>query len=367
MVACFRAGPWGAMRGGGTGVIARCAIIIAIFLATNAGAAGADFPRHLFPLRRTDHTKLYPKASVITTVRNQAALTRASEGRFSGYYRYLTTGSHRHNTLKMHNRSAALTSISTDQIPASKFRSQSSKRPTSTSEPPIQTSPQIQRSEPAAPAKPPTDRADQPTSQTGIFSAPQAASTATGVETNHDERGATFALSPAPALVERPSPPAEPQQQSQQEKTQQTPSAQMGKEEPRPQAETAKPQDSAVLVNGVLAVPGAATDTATTPSKFSEKNAADDKLSTFAYTFKLLSREERSAIYQALKGQSGGSAVKANIGTKLPPGIELRAVPDQLIARVPQTRGYHYTVAGNAVLLVSPLTRVVVGVFSDGD
>jgi hypothetical protein len=168
-------------------------------------------------------------------------------------------------------------------------------------------------------------------------------------------------------LAEPPSPPAEPQQQSQQEKTQQTPSAEMGKEEPRPHAETAKSQVSAVLVNGVLAVPGAATDTDTTPSKFSEKNAADDKLSTVAYTFKLLSREERSAIYRALKGQPGGRALKADIGTKLPLGIELRAVPDGLTVRVPQTRGYHYTVAGNEVVLVSPLTRVVVGVFSDRD
>ena len=112
-----------------------------------------------------------------------------------------------------------------------------------------------------------------------------------------------------------------------------------------------------------MTVPGAATDTDTTPAKLSEKKAADDRLGTFAYTLKLLSREERSAIYQALKGQSGGRALKADIGTKLPLGIELRPVPDELIVRVPQTRGYGYMVAGDTVLLVSPLTRAVVGVF----
>jgi hypothetical protein len=53
-----------------------------------------------------------------------------------------------------------------------------------------------------------------------------------------------------------------------------------------------------------LAVPGAATDTI--PAKFSEKNAADDRLIIVAYTFKLLNPEQRSAIYQALKGQPGG-------------------------------------------------------------
>jgi hypothetical protein len=153
--------------------------------------------------------------------------------------------------------------------------------------------------------------------------------------------------------------------QSQEGKAQQTPSGKMGKEESSSHAGTAKSQDIAVLVNGALAVPGAANDTDTVPSKFSEKNAADDRLLTVAYTFKLLSPEERSAIYQRLKGQPGGSAVKVDIGTKVPLTIEMRVVPDELILRVPQTRGYYYTVAGNEVLLVSPLTRAVVGVFSE--
>jgi hypothetical protein len=128
-----------------------------------------------------------------------------------------------------------------------------------------------------------------------------------------------------------------------------------------------KPQDSAISLNAVLAAPGIAPDSDTSPAKFSEKKAADDRLVTFAYTFKLLSREERRAIYQALKGRPGGRALKADIGDKLPLGIELRPMPDELIVRVPQTRGYNYTVAGDTVLLVSPLTRAVVGVFSDRD
>jgi len=33
---------------------------------------------------------------------------------------------------------------------------------------------------------------------------------------------------------------------------------------------------------------------------------ADDRLATVAYTFKLLNPEQRSAIYQALKGQPAG-------------------------------------------------------------
>src|SRR5436190_7738079 len=79
---------------------------------------------------------------------------------------------------------------------------------------------------------------------------------------------AAFVLGLTPALAQQPSPPAEPQQQLQQERAQQTPSGKMGKEEPSSRAETAKPQDSAVLINGALAVPGAATDTDTIPAKF---------------------------------------------------------------------------------------------------
>ena len=40
------------------------------------------------------------------------------------------------------------------------------------------------------------------------------------------------------------------------------------------------------------------------------------------------------------------------------PGIELRPVPDEVAAPVPQTRGYRYVVASNRVLGTS---RIVVG------
>jgi LTXXQ motif family protein len=126
----------------------------------------------------------------------------------------------------------------------------------------------------------------------------------------------------------------------------------------------ASPPGSAVFVNGVLAVPGAPASTDTVPAKFSASNAADDKLITIAYTFKMLTDEERRAIYQSLNNQPASSAFDADIGTKLPPGIELRPVPEEIAARVPQTRDYRYVVAMDRVLLVGT-SRVVVGVFAD--
>jgi hypothetical protein len=93
------------------------------------------------------------------------------------------------------------------------------------------------------------------------------------------------ALSAGKAVAQQQQPPAaEPQQQQQQEKAQQTPSGKMGKEEPSSHAPSAKPADNSVFVNGALAVPGAPENTDTVPAKFSEQNAADDKLSIAAYS-----------------------------------------------------------------------------------
>ena len=96
----------------------------------------------------------------------------------------------------------------------------------------------------------------------------------------------------------------------------------------------------------------------------SRENAADDELITIAYTFKTLTDDERRAVYQALKDEPAGSAFNADIGTKMPPGIELRPVPDEVAARVQQTWDYRYAVAKDRVLLVGT-GRIVVGVFAD--
>jgi hypothetical protein len=127
----------------------------------------------------------------------------------------------------------------------------------------------------------------------------------------------------------------------------------------------ASPPANAVFVNGTLAVPGAPANTDTVPAKFSAKNAADDKLITIAYTFKTLTDEDRRAIYQALKGQPA-AAFNADVGTELPPGVELHPVPNEVAARVPQTRGYRYVVAKDRVLLVGT-SRIVVGIFADAN
>jgi hypothetical protein len=172
-----------------------------------------------------------------------------------------------------------------------------------------------------------------------------------------------FVTSVGLAAAQQQPPAADRQQQLQQEKAQQTPSGQMGKEEPSSHAPSAAPPASAAFVNGALAVPGAPANTDTVPAKFSAKNAADDALITIAYTFKTLTDDERRAIYQALKGQPA-AAFDADVGTELAPAIELRPVPNEVAARVPQTKGYRYAVTNDRVLLVGT-SRIVVGVFGD--
>jgi Protein of unknown function (DUF1236) len=117
--------------------------------------------------------------------------------------------------------------------------------------------------------------------------------------------------------------------------------------------------DKVPVVNDALAVSDAPANTDTVPAKFSPKNAADDKLITTARVFKMLTNDERRAIYQALKDQAA-----PDIGTKLPPGVELQPIPDAVAARVPQTRGYQYAVVKDRVLLVGT-GRIVAGVFAD--
>ena len=167
------------------------------------------------------------------------------------------------------------------------------------------------------------------------------------------------------ALAQQPSPPADAQQQSQQEKAQQTQSGKTGTVAPSALAPTDKPPANAVFFNGALAVPDAPANSQTVPAKFSAQNAADDKLVILAYTFKTLSDDQRRAIYQALKDQPAGQAFNADIGVELPPAVELHPMPAEVANRVPQTKDYRYAISDNRVLLVAPINRVVVGVFPD--
>ena len=71
---------------------------------------------------------------------------------------------------------------------------------------------------------------------------------------------------------------ADPKQNAQQEKAQQTEGGRAGTTEPSSVAPTAKPEETAPFVDGRLTAPGAPADSQTVPAKFSERNAALDEL-----------------------------------------------------------------------------------------
>ena len=167
------------------------------------------------------------------------------------------------------------------------------------------------------------------------------------------------------AVAQQPAPAAEPQQQQQQEKAQQTPSGQMGKEEPSSHAPSQKPADNSVFVNGALAVPGAPENTDTVPAKFSDEERRRRQAHHARLHLQAADDEQRRAIYDGLKGQPAGPAFNADVGVELPLSVELRPVPNDVAARVQQTGDYRYAVAADRVLLVSPVNRFVVGVFMD--
>jgi len=119
----------------------------------------------------------------------------------------------------------------------------------------------------------------------------------------------------------------------------------------------------------VQPVPGAMPGSDTVPSMISAKNAADDKLPTAAYTFKELTGDQRRAIYQLITGKSlnaapPSAATAAEISTVLPTSVALSAMPGDVTAQIPQTAGYEYAMAGQKLLLVGPVNRVVVGVIA---
>lgn len=124
-----------------------------------------------------------------------------------------------------------------------------------------------------------------------------------------------------------------------------------------------------VFVNGMLAVPGAATDGQTVPSKYSARNANIDKLSIVSLQLFYLTDAQRHEIYGLLHTGPGGLALSpayAMVGAEIPAHIALRDVkptPDSVAAKFPELRGTGYLPEGPHVLLVGT-NNVVISVLS---
>lgn len=149
---------------------------------------------------------------------------------------------------------------------------------------------------------------------------------------------------------------ASPEQKAQQDKAQHSKDGQAGTTEPSSHAPT---DASWVFQNGRLAVPSAPADSQTVPAKFSERNAALDRLPTMAFPLPLTD-EQRQRIRAAV---SQGPAENANArpAEVLPLGVGVRALPAELTQEIPATRNLGYVRTADRILLISPSNRIVVG------
>jgi Protein of unknown function (DUF1236) len=70
-------------------------------------------------------------------------------------------------------------------------------------------------------------------------------------------------------------------------------------------------------------------------------------------------RRDRAATSQNLN-------IQVNVGTRLPPSVQARRLPPDIVRIMPQYRDYDYTVIDNRVAIVDPRRREVVEILDDG-
>jgi hypothetical protein len=140
-------------------------------------------------------------------------------------------------------------------------------------------------------------------------------------------------------------------------------SDQSGTQEPSAKQSQGPGAQSGVLVNGSLAVPGASSDTSTTPAKFSQANDARDKVPIMARG-PALDDAQRKLIIDRVLGASSGApaqAVAAGPAMGLPPSIDMQAWPSDVVRDVPAIRDTKYVKLPDKILVVRPDSRIVIG------
>ena len=132
-------------------------------------------------------------------------------------------------------------------------------------------------------------------------------------------------------------------------------SGQAGRDEPGSHA--VFQEGPPVFKNGRLDVPGAAPDGPTVPSKFSERNAALDRLPIV-----VLSDKQKKALLMSAGGQL--AQITATLTQEIPPNVELNDLPEQ-VSNLPALRGLKYIRLTDRVILVDSASRRVVGMITD--
>ncbi len=115
-----------------------------------------------------------------------------------------------------------------------------------------------------------------------------------------------------------------------------------------------------VLVNGRLNVPGAAEDSQTVPSKYSQRNAALDRLPTMATPLGLSAAQKRKIVASvAGKGQPAAQR-EVQLTQELPATVPLLDLPSAIKAEIPNIGHLKYVSTPDKIVLVDPPNRIVV-------
>lgn len=154
---------------------------------------------------------------------------------------------------------------------------------------------------------------------------------------------------------------ASPQQKQDQQKAQHSEEGRAGTTEPSSQTPTPPPQESAVFLNGRLAVPGAPSDGQTVPAKSSERNAALDSLPTMAYPLALTDEQKRRIMAAVGKANVQVAGVTLHPADQVPSSVALSELPQALETEIPAVAGYQYVRTKDGILLVRAPVMTVVG------
>jgi hypothetical protein len=142
-----------------------------------------------------------------------------------------------------------------------------------------------------------------------------------------------------------------------------------GKQEPSSKIEGTT-DTSAVFVNGVLAVPGAPTDSQTAPAKYTERTNRADQLPIAAYALRHLTSEQISTISRklheqlALTGQVD-APTDVVIGSEISTDVALhglQSIPEDVTSKLPELRHLMVARAGSKILIVNPRVGLVLAV-----
>lgn len=100
----------------------------------------------------------------------------------------------------------------------------------------------------------------------------------------------------------------------------------------------------------------------TMPAKYSEKNAALDKIPIMAQSLNLTD-EQRKMIYQSLAAHKDveARAIDASAATELPEDVKLYDLPEKVVEQLPNLKAYKFARLQDKFVLVSAPTRIVVG------